>query len=195
MARRDDCEICCGGGRVRLAVHKQATAAAFGDLASALVIEDQVRSYPCPECSEIITEDRVAIINTVTLAEMERYSTRADAFMREVKLHAAATLLHKIQKDGDFIHFEEGRGDGWRIPIKASIGVVSPKQVASIEERAAVHQEHLALEVMAEADMQINNWGAYFGHSEILKRDARRLIQEALKTVLERRAQKAKEPA
>jgi hypothetical protein len=175
---------------VRFAVYRRVVS--FGMMANGAIeplVEQQFREYPCPECSEMVAMERIAIVQKVMTAAAD---IGGDEFVSHVMRSAERQVLRSLAGKG-FVRVERGPEDRQQItfPVTATVGVVSPKVVATIQERAAVHQERLAREVMAEADARIDNWDSYYGRSGILKQDASRLIQEALRTVLERRRERA----
>lgn len=68
--------------------------------------------------------------------------------------------------DRGLIRFERGPDDPMRVvtPFRATIGVVSPSRVATMEERVAERQEEFARQVVAEAETQIRAWGPSWLH-------------------------------
>jgi hypothetical protein len=180
---RYDCEICRGAGTIRLPIYRRMTALAVN---ASPVMEEHSRKYPCPECSESVAFARVAVIGTIQAVD-----TRIDdpEYIEHVKHSAAHNLIEEIIKGG-YVKIESGPPDTreLRHEFRVTLGVVSQKQVATLEERVAQRQIEIAQEVTDEAATQINNWDSYYGHSEILKRDAIRMVRESIKAVLVKRA-------
>lgn len=178
-----DCEICCGRGTVRLPIYRRATAF-VADLAP--TIEESSREYPCPECSEAVPFARVGVVDAIKAMD-----TRIDdpKYIEHVKRTAAHSLIDQLI-NGGYLKVESGPANTaeMRQEFRITLGVVSQKQVATLEERVAERQIEIAQETAAEAEHQINNWGSYYGHADILKRDATRMVREAIKTVLTKRA-------
>lgn len=111
------------------------------------------------------------------------------SFLDHVKEGLACAIGAQLLKSG-YIKFRRSLNDlrELRFEMVATVGVVHPSKLDTLEQRIAERQSEVAQEVACEAVNQIDNWGSYYGHAEVLKHDARRLIGEALKSVLNRRA-------
>jgi hypothetical protein len=179
MAAKYDCEICRGRGLVRLPLYRRATVSFE---ATATSIEESYREYPCPECSDQAPLERVAVLDVHSMVD-----ARIDTpeFREHAMRHAALRLVDELLK-ADFITLERGKTDTFRerYPVVATIGVVSKKQVATLERRIADRQDEVAKVVALEAKKQIDNWGSHYGHADILKRDAKAQVDSALNHVL-----------
>jgi hypothetical protein len=179
-----DCEICRGRGTIRLPIYRR-VAAFVVDAATASVMEESAREYPCPGCSESIPFARVGIVGALKVMD-----TRIDdpKYIEHVKHACAHSLIEEIIKGG-YVKIERAPPDTqqMRQELRVTLGVVSQKQVATLEERVASRQIEIAQEVANEAEAGINNYGSYYGHADILKRDATREVREAIKTVLAKR--------
>lgn len=179
-----NCEICRGSGTIRLPLYR--SLARFNPEAVSATIEESSRQYPCPECSEQVQFARVGIVGAI-----HEIDTRIEdpEYIEHVKHTAAHSLIEEIIKGG-YVKIESGTPDTRKLnrEFRVTLGVVSQKRVATLEERIAQRQIEIAQEVAVEAQFQINNWGSYYGHADILKRDATRMVAEAIKTVLAKRA-------
>ena len=180
---RYDCEICCGRGTIRLPLYKRASAVAVN---ASVAMEESSREYPCPECSETVPFARIGV-----LGAMQAMDTRIDdpKYIEHVKRAAAHSLIEEAIKGG-YVKIESGPPDSRQLrqEFRVSLGVVSQKQIATLEERVAARQIDIAQEVAAEAVAQIDNCGSYYGHVDILKRDAARMVRDSIKTILAKRA-------
>lgn len=179
-----DCEICQGRGTIRLPVYRRVVAAF--DLSTCPAVDESSRQYPCPECSEAVPFARIGVVGAIKEVD-ERITD--PAYLDHVRHAAAHCLMDEIIKGG-YLKVETAPPDtrDMRRAFRVSLGVVSQKQVASLEERIAKRQIEVAHEVVAEAEYQINNWGSYYGHSDILKRDATRMVRESIQAVVAKRA-------
>lgn len=74
-----------------------------------------------------------------------------------------------------------------RFQMVATVGVVHPSKLDTLEARIAERQDVVAKEVADEAEHQIERWADY-GHSKIFKRDARHMIRDAFQIVMKRRS-------
>ncbi len=179
-----DCEICNGRGTIRLPIYRRVSALAFSTEAIQDIGESS-REYPCPECSEAVPFARVGVVGSITAMD-----TRIDdpKYIDHVKNEAAHALVEEIIKGG-YIKIERGPEDTQELrrEFRVTLGVVSQRQVATLEERVASRQIEIAQQVASEAEAQINNWGSYYGHPDILKQDATRMVRESIKTVLAKR--------
>lgn len=110
--------------------------------------------------------------------------------MQEACRAATQALVDKLL-DEDLIQFELGPEDALNltVAVRATIGVVSPRHVASLEERIAERQEAVAREVAEQGARNIRAWGrAYSGdEGNISKGQAVSSLWEALRAVLARR--------
>lgn len=182
-----NCEICRGNGRVRLPIFRSVMAFSASEMPDAS--EEAYREYPCPECSDAVPIGRINALRDETFAS----SNYADdpKFTDHVKRALAHQLADYLMRY-DYIGFERSPIDTiqMRFTMRATVGVVSKKVVATIEERTAQHQEALAREVMAEAGRQISNWESHYTGDEgrISKAQAIDSVRDSLRIVLEERA-------
>lgn len=187
---KENCEICRGSGLIRVPIFKRSVGPrdvpAFGDR------DETSRSYPCPECSGSIPQERLEVVQYHGMMDMRDERHGDPEFMRYVARNAAHSFVEKLLQDG-FIRYESGPGDGpggMRIPIRASLGVVSPRHVATLEQRISERQGELAREVIIEAERQIvMRPPAYTGAEGLIwKLGAVEAVKNALHVVLEKRA-------
>jgi hypothetical protein len=181
---KHDCDICRGAGKVRLPVWSRAFAFTADALPTAT---EAAREYPCPECADVVRLERV---------QAAREEGFAATYIKDLGYiqHAQESLAHQLVSfllRHQYIKFERGPDDDREMwfGMRATIGVVRPNQLDNLEERIAERQTEVAQEVSAEAIHQVNNWGSHYGHADILKRDATRLIGEATQSVLKKRAE------
>jgi hypothetical protein len=178
-----DCEICRGAGRVRLPVYRSLTVAHFdANAASDFDTREASREYPCPECGDSVSLGKIHAGKSETFASSQIEDPQ---YLDRVRGGLARALADQLLEKG-FIRFQRGPIDdrNCRFGMVATVAVAQQGALDTLEQRIAERQEAVGVQVADEAARQIDNWGSYYGHSEILKRDARRLIGEALKTVL-----------
>ena len=170
---------------MRLPIYRHATA----DLSPSPTIEDSYRDYPCPECGDVIPLERLA---TVEFHSMVDARIDDPEFIKHARVNAAHRLIAALLEK-KFITFQNGAPISRELkrPLIATVGVVSPTHVASLQERVAKHQEEFAREVVAEAVKEILNWGSYFTGKEgtIQKGHAAEVVRSALTYVLTKRSQ------
>lgn len=187
MKRRRECEICRGEGSIRLPIYRRMSLVA--DVPSISSAEETSRRYPCPECSETVPQDRIAVMSKHHLVQS---GVDDPDFMGHVRRHSAHELIDGLLHR-KLISFERGRDDPYEMtfPIIATVGVVSPNVVATLEQRVAERQDEVAREVAAAAAAGIRIWGSHYTGDEgsIHKAQAVDAVNEALKRVLEKRAQ------
>lgn len=182
-----DCEICRGRGTVRLPIYRRITSP--GPAAVSTPSEAPFRNYPCPECSDTITPERIFIVRQDSLVDS---SIRSDDFTSHARRSMAAGLVHEALENG-LIEFTRGP-ENWADmtkPMRATIGVVSPRHVTTLEQRVAAHQDQLAREILSEATAAIQVWNSAYTGAEglISKAQAIKGAQEAVARVLKRRHQ------
>jgi hypothetical protein len=158
---KSQCEVCCGSGFIRLPLYKQAAVTSLRDSAQIQSIDETSRQFPCPECSEMVPQDRVAVLyHHIAVADV----VSGDAKFRGHVRRRCARGLADALIDGRFIRFSEARDDtpdrAYR--MQATIGVIAPSRVASIEERAAQNQEALARRVIERARNAILDWASHY---------------------------------
>jgi len=181
------CEICRGEQTIRLPIHRESRV--FSDLTDSQSPVPAVRSYPCPECAETVTQNRVSIVRYHSI--MDAGDGSDPRFADYVRREAANAFGDFILESG-FIQFERGPNDIQQMtfPTKATIGVVSPKHVATLEERIVERQMQIAGEVVTAAVVGITNWNSRFNGPEgsIPKDQAATEVREAMQCVTNRLA-------
>jgi uncharacterized small protein (DUF1192 family) len=180
MKQDKACDICGGRRYIRLPILRPVSiATSFEATAS---VEPSSREYPCPECCGFVKEERVAVLDVHSQVSAH---IKEPGYINHYRTSCAHRLVDHLLSGG-FITFEEGKTDDKQMtfPIIASLGVVAKGTVSSLEERIAARQDQVARAVAEESKKQISNWNSYFGHSEILKRDARAQVDSALNSVL-----------
>jgi hypothetical protein len=180
-----DCEICRGSGVIRLPIYRREKVV---DFSATPVAEESSRSYACPECSDSIPQERLAVVQYHSLVDSR---INDPEFVRHAKDSAAHNIVASLLKGG-FIRFERGPNDDRELqyPMRATVGVVSLTQVATLEQRIADHQEELARDVIDEAARQIRNWRSNRTEDEgtLEKEYAVQFVNEAFRTVLAKRS-------
>lgn len=186
MPARWDCEVCSGSGLVRLPLHRRAVMPRFDAIE---IIESAYREYPCPECGDVIPLERLATVEFHSQVS----SRTADSEFKKHAMHGAARRLIDGLLAKNFIRFKRGPDDPRQLtyPLVATLAVVSPTHVATLEDRVAQHQEVVAKEVVEEAVRQISNWCSEYTGDEgrIRKSEAIEDVRRALKDVLAKRTQ------
>lgn len=184
------CEICRGSGLVRLPIYRTAAVTAFDN--SAQIIEESARNYPCPECADLVPQERLALVQYHSLVDARCTDKE---YIDAANEDAAHRLVGALLKGG-FIRFEHGKKDarGLTFPIQATVGVVSTKHVATMEERIAERQDEFAREVINEAGRGIESWGTSAGEGAIYKSQAIDELNLALRRLLSKRKSHPHQP-
>lgn len=177
---QSDCEICGGSGIIRLPVRGKLFAS-VDNVPKTLPI----REYSCPECGYKIPQDRIMVVEAQEII-LDEEAVKFPDYLAHVKgsiTHRMAEHLFKenqisfrdvpISKD-EYPRYLKSRC------IRGTLGVISPRMVATFEERVRERQALVANAVVAEAVEQIRNWGASYRWSEIEKHIAIRFLFEAL---------------
>lgn len=180
---KHDCDVCQGRGLVRLPIYRPLKVTAI-DIAPEPV--ESSRQYPCPECGDAVSIGHVGALREESFVASY---INEPGFIEHVKEGLAHLLAGQLLKDG-YIKFRRGPTDSqeMRFQMVATVGVVHPSKLDTLEQRIAERQDVVAREVANEAVRQIDNFGSYYGHADILKQTARHLIEESLQTILKRRA-------
>lgn len=186
MAEKPRCDICRGLGSIMLPIYRDATAFLSAD---DHVLAPSSRRYPCPECSERVPQERLAVIQSHSVAE----GRQEPRLLEAAKKSAAGALVDHLL-EGGFIGMEVGPTDErtMRFETRATIGVVASDYVVSLERRISARQEDVARDVAAEAERQILWWSS--AHSSprgnIAKEQAVDAVKGAMKRVFEKRRQR-----
>lgn len=184
-----DCEVCCGRGTIRLPLYRR-TALVSHDLGNIASMDDASRTYPCPECSDVVASDNVAVLNAFAVVD-SRYE-RAPRYMEMVKESTAHLLVDELLKAG-FIRVECGPPIAGEFKFKAvaTLAAVSQAHVATLKQRIAERQEELAIEVVAVAEEQARHWGSHYTgrNGPIEKGKVLEYLREALRGALAKRSE------
>jgi len=183
------CRACSGRGLITLRLLPELSVTE-SFVESAMMSEH--KDFPCPACSPSAPAERVSFVTTEGRVLIDHAVVRPD-YVNHVKLRMAGDIGRHMLEQGH-ITFTERMEDPdlefGRTPRKiltGKVGVITAGQVTTMDERAAIHQERLAIEVINEATYAINLWGSYFGHKDISKEIACREVRAALQAVLKRR--------
>jgi len=190
MTRKPVCPVCRGRRTLTFALYRSIS---DGERLSAGLnarakIEDGTRTYPCPECAPKIDPTQVLMIGATEVVSTFREEQFGGDYLDHVKRDCAQALAHVMLKEG-VISFTRSPTTsrsvfGDATDLHAQIGVVMPAVVKTMEARIAARQEEIAAEVVAEACEAISRRSLGDG---ILRVHAVEAVQNALKTVLERR--------
>jgi hypothetical protein len=182
---RSTCDICRGAGTVRLPIFRPLNLSPC--LTPEDVCEASYRNYACPECSDVTPVARVHALHTEVFAAS--HIPGGPDFIDHVQRGLAHQLAGHLLEH-DYIEFKRGPEDvrEMRWQMVATVGVVPKSKLSDLEARIAARQTEIANEAVAEAQSQVSNWGSHYGHAEILKRDAIRLIGESIRRALDKRA-------
>lgn len=190
---RFDCDICRGSGLIRLPIYRRMSVVHVEPTAT-FSVDEMSRQYPCPECSDAVPEERIAFVETHSIMDAMDVRVPEDYALR----HAARGIAAEILKGG-FITLRKGPLNDRELTYStvATVGVVSPKHVATIEQRVSSRQAEVAREVADVAERAILHWGSYYSGPEggIAKSQAVRELREALASVLKKREAGHKKPA
>ena len=180
-----DCDICQGLGVIRLPIRRQAVS--LFNAGEPPQLQETSRQFPCPQCSNMVPEERLAIVS-----DHREYEANYDdpSLIFAIQANLARGLIDGLLRDG-FVRLERSETDPttMRFGVKVSIGVVHPEHVTSLESRIEAHQDRFATEVVMEARKHIANWGSdYTGlDGPIHKATAINAVEDALRNVRAKR--------
>lgn len=189
MAR---CDICSGQRKVRLPVYHPLSPACEASLSPTSETRKNYREFPCPQCSDYAPLDRVMAVSTHCdiMSGID-----GEDFIRPAHESLAHNLVDVLLNRG-FIQFERGPENrkNATFPMYATLGVVAPKIVETIEERISERQGVLAKEVAVAAAELISIWGSHYHGDEgsIYKSQAIKSVNDALSFVLQNQISKRK---
>jgi len=185
-----DCDICMGRGTVRLPVYERLSVTELdGSVPGGM--EERSREFPCPQCAEVVSFQRMAVVTAMADIDTRGQRIHGDAYVKSVQRGAAVKLADYMLTQG-LISFEL-RPDASRDTIKlmqATVGVVAPRDVATLERRVALRQMEVAEQVVDATIEEIRNWGSYYHGREagsVGKSQAIEWLRTALKKVREYR--------
>ncbi|MGV1912104.1 hypothetical protein G6K96_21450 [Agrobacterium vitis] len=176
-----DCEICGGQGTIKLA--RRLSPGLAVRLSAALIQEvrhDTSKTFPCPECADATDHARVSIIEA-SIDVDERYASDAQ-YVEFIEEDLTNHIAHEFRKGG-FLRFSSAEPSDrfMKKSFRATLGVVSQNDVATIEQRALAKMKEFLGSVAAQAEANISHWGSHYtGDSgPIRKADAIRFMKEA----------------
>lgn len=175
------CDICRGARTIKLPVYRSTTVAFTEAMGCPHRIDASSREFPCPECGESAPLERIS-----ALTEVSEFASdiKDPTYMQHVQRSMARALSEQLIEAG-LIAFKVGPADKYtlRTSIKATIGAVSPRVVASLEQRIAERQMDVARKVALRAGAIINSWGAAYGDEGLPKTVATRALSEAMEAI------------
>lgn len=177
-----ECVICGGSKEIRLPVRRPVSAVYEDDLSPRL-IDDSVRTYPCPECTEV--QDHKLHIACAAAwvydCDLDRYTEALEITQRT----AAHNLAEYMLRHG-LIQFRE-QPDPTGAPGKtetiAKLAVVDPSRITPLEQRVKEATGPAISEVVGVAIAKIDVWGRDLGRKSLLKEEAARFVLEAAREV------------
>lgn len=186
----NDCDICGGRGTVRFPVRQKMNIGVdLGEGKTSPLSESlPIREYPCPECGYKIPQDKILIVQAEELIDAEYIKRDGQKFVNYIKEALVRRLATEIfeQNQINFTLLPPTDDLYCRklAPMRAKLGIISPRIVATFEQRVNERQQMIAQEVIKEAVQRINNFGSHYEWKEIRKESAIREIYEALQKVL-----------
>ena len=187
------CRAFGGSGLIKLRLLPEFSAVTDAPLINASMSKH--KDFPCPACSPSAPVERVGFVTTEHRVYIDQAAARPD-YVRSVKTRMAGEIGRYLLEKGHIIFTERMEEPDLEFELRdrkiltGKVGVITAGQVATMEERASIHQERVAVEVVQEAVRLIDNWGSHYNWQEIRKDDARREIHKALQNVLDKRAAK-----
>jgi hypothetical protein len=185
------CEVCEGRRSIRLPLRRMLSVAAFDPAAyiPEAVVQASFKDYPCPECVQRVPYSKLQSIKCMTFVDEEQIRTPdAKKWWRE----NAEKILSRQITDGllskGLLKIRDLEPTPYHSrAVCATVCVVAPNDTIELEERIAERQMDVADEFAKEAKRLIDNWGSFYGQTDILKCDARREIDAAIRNVRDRR--------
>lgn len=177
------CQVCRGERKVRLPLYRPVTVSMD---ATALKMAETYREYPCPECAPPAAVDKVRVLECHFQADT-RYEGQ-QGYREHIIGHGVTVLAHEIEKAG-LVRIQHAPADSREMKrgYRLSVGVVSPNVVADLDAQREAAEDKFAELAINLAAAEIQNWGSYYGHPEILKRDATRMLSDGLRLAKETR--------
>ncbi len=177
---RDDCDICGGIGKIRLPIQERLTATISNDCKSM-----PIREYSCPECGDKIPYENILVVQGEQWVDAEIKDP-------EFLIHCKQSITHKM---GSFLHnkgmitFVKNRDltsdysyrEGYF--LRGQLGVVSPRIVATLEQRIQEKQRELAAIFIQGVAKKIRNWRECFNDPLIEKDMAIRFLYQVLEKI------------
>lgn len=183
MSEREQCQVCRGARKIRVPLYKPVSVSMDTSPAN---LEETSRDYPCPECAPLVTVDKVRVLECHFQADT-RYEGE-QGYREYVVSHGVTVLAHEIKKAG-LVRMQQTPANSREMKrgYRLSVGVVSPNVVADLDVKREAAEDAFAKLVVEIAAYQIDNWGSHYGHSEILKRDAKQMVADAFRAAKDQR--------
>lgn len=179
----DDCQVCRGARKIRVPLYRPVT---VSFAATAEKIEESSREYPCPECAPLAAVDKVRVLECHFQADT-RYEGE-QGYREHIVRNGMHMLVGEIEKAG-LVRMQQTPADSRELKrgYRLSVGVVSPNVVSDLDAQRQAAEDTFARLVVEIAAYQIDNWGSHYGHSDILKRDAKQMVSEAFRMAKDQR--------
>lgn len=150
---RSECDICRGCRVIRLPVYRPLTVT-YAKLDAPLELGESSREFPCPQCCETVKVGQVGAIREETFGASQ---LRNDpGFIDHVKGWLVSAIGAQLLKSG-YINFQSGPDSDFKFQMVATVGMVHPSKLDTLEQRIAERQAEVAKEVANEAARQIDN--------------------------------------
>lgn len=187
------CDICRGEQVVRLQVVKELSL----DVMSASIpmeLDVAYRIFPCPQCSEQVG---IGVLRTCSRTVIKSAHLMDNPTFRESAHVDLARQLGDQLVANRLVRFEQRESDAFRpeygpqgtIDVRATIVVVPPDRIDTLEAKIAERQYEMADQVTRVALGEIEQWGSQFEVNHLSKAQASRLVRSALEMVKQHRSE------
>jgi len=174
----DDCEICGGSGVIRLPVMQRLPPIPCGD--DKMPLSLPIREYSCPECGVNIPQEKVLIFQAEDFVST---NIKDPGYINSIKNHLAMKVGDALYRQG-LMTFKALPEDYMQMsyPLRGKVGIISPRAVATFEERVRERQMDIVAVVVNDATDSIRNWNKIYQGEDgsIPKNIAVRLLYEVL---------------
>lgn len=184
MAKR--CPVCSGARTIRLPLMSDLAGSFDAALTMPADTIASSRTYPCPECAPATNIDRIKVIAVAGVGHvpfrMADHPRDLSVYTQHVRQAAARQAHEEIMRAGLF-RFSEGTPDRLtgEMAYSATIGVVAPAVVATLQQRMDEHALSVARQLAQIAIGKIMNWGAAYGDTTVLKDRAADSVMETVR--------------
>lgn len=176
----DYCDVCSGSRMLRVPRRPQLSDVKADPFPAMELYA--TAEFPCPQCSPgQLTYDRLQVLKETSERAVSSDPRHQDAIRRSM-VHKLAVAMY----ERGLISFEEAPAFRYGEPMqvtRASVGVVSPVHVKTMEERVAERQFEVAEQMIDEVTKSIDNWGSFYGFQQIPKSEAARAMRDALQVI------------
>jgi hypothetical protein len=178
------CPVCRGSKTIRLPYMRRLEVS-FDEapLEDLVASEPATKTYPCPECSASVPQDKVRTLELQQQVpgHVWEYAKDQDQIVNLAVVSMARGIADHLLQAGIIQHQvvkTPGEHDMNDRTIRVAVSVVDPHEARTISEHRRVNQERVAHVALNRVHDQVSVWGRDVGCRELTKEHIHRILDE-----------------